>query len=117
MPPSQIPWLIEQPDSVLSAKSAQFDQMEATTTLMCPALMTNPIHEGIIRRELKGQLNALTADMMDEVGYAMDDIWGLKNDDWKPVNLDQTLKTIVARASNRVLVGLPLCEYCVCLSE
>ena len=78
MPPSQISWLIEQPDSVLSTKSAQFDQMEATTTLMFPALMTNPIHEGIIRRELKGYLNELTADMMDEVGCAMDDIWGLK---------------------------------------
>lgn len=47
----------------------------------------------------------------------MDDIWSLDNNGWKPVNLDQTLKTIAVRASNRVLVGLPFCEYCVRLSE
>ena len=111
LPRSLIPWLINQPETVLSAKHAQIDAMEATHTMLRPAVVLQPTHEAIIRQDLKNHLNGLEPKIQDEIAHAMDETWGLETESFRMVNLDETIREVVTRASNRAFVGLPLCGY------
>ena len=111
LPPSMIPWMINQPESVLSGKHAQIDAMEATHTMLRPELVLQPAHEAVIQRDLKNHLNELVPDIQDEISRAVDEIWGLERESFTMINLDKTIREIVTRASNRAFIGLPLCEY------
>jgi hypothetical protein len=48
-------------------------------------------------------------DIMDELTASFDETWGLDTEEWKTVPVFENMRTIVARTSNRVFVGLPLC--------
>jgi len=49
-------------------------------------------------------------DVWDEVGCALDDTWGTDTENWKDICLFENMMTVIARMSNRVFVGLPLCR-------
>jgi cytochrome P450 len=49
-------------------------------------------------------------DVWDEIGCALDDTWGNDTEDWKEVCLFENMMNVIARVSNRVFVGLPLCR-------
>lgn len=114
LPPSMVPWLISQPEHILSAKFAQIDAIEGTHTMLQPEVVLQPVHEPIIRRDLKNRLNDLIPDMADEIATAVDEIWGKEKHSFRRVNLDHTVREIVTRVSNRAFVGLPLCKLTFC---
>jgi cytochrome P450 len=49
-------------------------------------------------------------DVWDELGCALDDTWGTDTENWKEVCLFENMMNVIARVSNRVFVGLPLCR-------
>jgi hypothetical protein len=42
---------------------------------------------------------------------AVDELWGTDTREWSFVKIFDSMTKIIARTSNRVFVGLPLCEY------
>lgn len=114
-------WLISQPESRLSAKWAQMDALNIPTTFLRPEIGLNPVHEPLVRRNLISHLDHIAGDIWEEAGMALEDLWGKDTDAWKKVNLDYTVRRVVARASNRIFVGEELCksakETCVSLTN
>lgn len=106
-----LPWLVSQPDSLLSSKHAQLDALNITTTFLHPEIGQEPHHDTLVRRELTRHLDAVEGSMWDEVGAALGELWGEDPEqEWRTVNLECTVRRIVARASNRVFVGRELCK-------
>ncbi|KAB8356431.1 hypothetical protein FH972_024014 [Carpinus fangiana] len=116
LPASLIPWIIAQPDSILNASVAHAEQVSAEYTMLHEAVARVPLHEDIIRRELKVQLSNITPAVVDEVSAAMKDLWDPSSTATKhrttyfTVDPSSAFRTVIARASNRILVGLPLCR-------
>jgi len=47
---------------------------------------------------------------MEEIAATFDELWGTDTNGWKDVCVFDTIMQVVARASNRAFVGLPLCR-------
>ncbi|KAL9039774.1 MAG: hypothetical protein Q9214_004739, partial [Letrouitia sp. 1 TL-2023] len=112
LPPSMIQWLLEQPEDTLSAKRAQVDAVEAPITMLKPEVALNPVHEEIVRRQLKVHLGALTENILDEIQVCIHELCesNTQEDGWTKVNLDFVLRRTITRASNRAFIGLPICR-------
>lgn len=52
----------------------------------------------------------MTPEVCDEMAAAVDEIWGTDTREWSFVRVFESMTKIIARTSNRVFVGLPLCE-------
>lgn len=67
-------------------------------------------HEHVIHKNLFRNLPTLIEGTWDEVQAAVDDGFGVNTTDWTNVPNFETLMHIIARVSNRMLIGLPLCR-------
>jgi hypothetical protein len=115
LPGSQVKWIVDQADSVLSAPQAQRDSLLTDYTLMDPSMARNPIQEIIVRRHLTRSLGSLIEEIEEELAVGVTHYWGKDAESWTEVPVFDTMNKVVARASNRIFVGLPLCEnYRVC---
>ena len=56
------------------------------------------------------RIGDLIMDLWDEIGCAIDDTWGKDTEEWKEIPVFDNMMHIIARASNRVFIGLPLCR-------
>jgi len=79
--------------------------MNFDTTLMHPEIVTNPIQENVIRRDLLSSLDKLAPELEDEIAAAVDELWGVDGEDWRTVSLDETVFRIAARGSARIFGG------------
>ncbi|EIW64154.1 cytochrome P450 [Trametes versicolor FP-101664 SS1] len=70
----------------------------------------DPFHVDIIRDKLARGLPAVLAEVIDELTVATREHIPTEGDAWLSVNASEKTRDIVARASNRVFVGLPLCR-------
>lgn len=48
-------------------------------------------------------------DIMDELTTGFDETWGFDTKTWKTIGVFDNMMAIIARTSNRIFVGLPLC--------
>ena len=103
-------WIADQPDSVLNAKDMQRELLQTHYTLLHPDIADNALHEHPIRRELTRGIGAQIPGVLDELAMSVGEYWGKNTDDWTDVKVFDTMMKIVSRASNRIFVGLPLCE-------
>lgn len=103
-------WLQSQPEAHLSAKWAQMDALNIPETFLQPEIGLNPVHEPLVRRQLTAHLDRIAGLMWEEVGLALDEIWGIETERWREINLDYTIRRVVARAANRIFVGEELCK-------
>lgn len=110
VPGSQVKWIVDQPDNVLSSRAMQMESLQTDWVLLDPAIASNPIHEIIIRRDLTRSLGTLIPEIDEELNVGVDDCWGKDTENWNDVGLFTTMMKVVARTSNRVFVGLPLCK-------
>lgn len=99
---------------------------------MGPAIAENPYHHHTIRTSLTRNLHACFPEVRDEIACAFDDVLQLHDfgeemltrifinshnfyimrvSEWKFVPMLPTIMAVVARVSNRIFVGLPLCMY------
>ncbi|KAJ7933063.1 cytochrome P450 [Mycena leptocephala] len=66
--------------------------------------------EAAIRTSLTRNLHACFPDVRDEIVCAFNDVLQLQGSEWKTLPVLPTTMSIVARVSNRLFVGLPLCR-------
>ena len=75
-----------------------------------PRVVQGRAHEKVLIRDLTRGLTVLTPGIFDEISTAIDEEWSVNTQEWTEINPYETLINIVARASNRVFLGLPLCR-------
>ncbi|KAJ7835138.1 cytochrome P450 [Mycena olivaceomarginata] len=73
-------------------------------------LTDKPYHLNAVRTSLTRNLHVCFPDVRDEIVCAFDDVLQLQGSEWKSLPVLPTLMAIVARVSNRLFVGLPLCR-------
>jgi hypothetical protein len=117
LPMSQMDWLLQQPDSVLDQNEVNRQFLQADHTMLHPRVIRDTVHAEVIRRELTKQLGDFTGDVIDEIDFAFRKNWGVDTKAWKEVVVYDTMSDIISRISNRVLVGVPLCQLCLLLPE
>ncbi|KAF8149663.1 cytochrome P450 [Mycena galopus ATCC 62051] len=78
--------------------------------LIGPALADNHYHVHTIRTSLTRNLHACFPDVKDEIVDAFGDVVQLHGSEWKSLPMLPMTMAIVARVSNRLFVGLPLCR-------
>ncbi|KAM6503673.1 Cytochrome P450 [Amanita muscaria] len=75
-----------------------------------PEFCDDPFQVEIVKGPLTRNIGAKFADVQDEIIAAFDDLVPIQGDEWTEVTAFNTVMDIVCRASNRMLVGLPLCR-------
>lgn len=109
LPPSEIKWITEQPESVLSAAEAQKEELSTDYTLLNFAFAASPVHISLVIGNLSKAMNTLIPEVVDEIAVSVDENWGEDTENWKEVGVFDTMMKVISRATNRTFVGLPLC--------
>ncbi|KAI1412065.1 cytochrome P450 [Hypoxylon sp. FL1857] len=110
IPNSQIRWLLEQPDSVLNQEKVNRQFLEADHTFFHANLVDSPVHPEVIKHQLTKKVDTFVFDIVEEVNLCLEENWGLDTEEWREVEVYDTMLILIARLSTRVLVGLPLCR-------
>ncbi len=111
LPLSLIQWLAVQPDNVLDVQELHQDILETDYVFQYRHAVSSPIHEDVIRRDLSRQLGSLTTEVMNELENGFKQYWGVDTQNWRIIAVFDNMMKTVTRTTNRMLVGLPLCEY------
>ncbi|KAL8728151.1 MAG: hypothetical protein Q9166_005601 [cf. Caloplaca sp. 2 TL-2023] len=117
IPPSQLKWLIDQPDHVLSTAAFHYDAQQGDYAFTQPRLLRDPYHEHVLHKSLPRKVNNLVPDIWEEVACTFDHAWGTDTQSWKDVGVQESVDHLVAPTVNRMIVGLPLCREDGYLSE
>src|SRR5438046_244182 len=110
LPPSQIRFILAQPDEVLNGREVHKDHFETRYTVPNSLALNNPIHEDVARRDLTRHLGSLIMDITGEIGDSFDKYWGFDTNEWKDIPVFDIMMKTVARTYNRVFVGHPICR-------
>lgn len=97
------------PDSVLSSHSATEEALQVPHTLGS-VITENEYHVQIIRNYLTRHLHTVFPEVYDEIKHTFDTDPTLNNNEWKELEVFPWVLQVVAKASNRVFVGVPLCR-------
>jgi hypothetical protein len=111
LPASSIEWIINQPDSSLNVHASHMESLQSDFTFADPVIVRQPHHGYIVKTDLTRQLGSLTMDIMDELASCFDETWGFDTRAWKEIGVFENMMRVIARTSNRVMVGLPLCKF------
>ncbi|KAI9662176.1 MAG: hypothetical protein M1831_002872 [Alyxoria varia] len=98
------------PESEVDVWGEMHQMIQAPYTVRDRDIYANNFHMNVVRKQITRSLGLLTADLADEIAVAFKEYFGVDCTEWKTVKLWDCLLKIVARASNRVFVGLPLCR-------
>ncbi|KAJ6570518.1 cytochrome P450 [Mycena vulgaris] len=97
------------PEDVLSFHLGVADTLQTEWT-MGPEIVHNPYHAIAIRGSLTRNLGKCFPQVRDEIVHAFDEVLGLPEKEWKLIDVVPALMQVVARTSNRLFIGLPLCR-------
>jgi hypothetical protein len=101
--------MVAQPDSVLSVYEGFVEMDQAHYSVGNEKYIKDPWQGLIVRRDMNMVLERICAALNNELGFAFDQRFGTDENEWKELNVLKTMKMIVAQASSRFTVGLPLC--------
>ncbi|RPD64678.1 cytochrome P450 [Lentinus tigrinus ALCF2SS1-7] len=108
--PKMIDELRRRPDEDVSFLAGVEETIQAKYTLGEDAF-ADPYHVDIIKEKLTRTLPAVLPEVVDELRLAVQEYIPAKDEgEWVKVTVMPTMQHIVARASNRAFVGLPLCR-------
>lgn len=110
LPRSELQWLVEQPDNVMSTQWAHHEILHGDYSFVHPVIIRELYHEHVLHKNLTKKLNALIPDIGEEVQIDLDEYLGLDVDNYKSINVMDLLMTVVPKLSNRIFVGAPLCR-------
>ncbi|KAH8166832.1 hypothetical protein CIB48_g1375 [Xylaria polymorpha] len=110
LPPSQIPWLLEQPDDVLSQDQVNRQFLQAEYAFFHANRVEDPVHPEVIQHQLTKNIGGFADDVVDEARAVLEDCWGTDTEEWREVRVYDTMLHIVARLSIRVLMGRGFCR-------
>lgn len=74
------------------------------------ALSRDPFHVNMIQRQLTKHMSVAFDDLHDEFETAFKELLPHNETVWVPVHAIEVARKVVARASNRIFVGLPVCR-------
>lgn len=111
IPSSQGQWLVDQPDAVLSSTIRQNELLQSKYTFPIAKMADRPYHAHVVKTDLTRRLGSLSEEIWTELSVALDEHWGSDTEEWKEVNVFQTMLRVVTRTSNRVFVGERMCKY------
>ncbi|KAI0758034.1 cytochrome P450 [Fomes fomentarius] len=106
--PKLIDELRRSPDDELSSVEGTAEVLQLRHTLG-PGV-DDQFHVAVVRDKLTRNLAALYPDVLDEITEAFHEYIPAKEDEWIDVVIFPIVQKIIARASNRVIVGLPRCR-------
>ncbi|KAI0394225.1 putative cytochrome P450 [Xylariaceae sp. FL0594] len=111
LPPAEVKFVADQPDSVLGFSERAFEIFQVDYTFMDPTIPRVPVHESLLRTKLTPQIGALVAGMAEETAWALRAHWGdADGGEWHEVCVFDTIRHIVGGVANRAFVGLPFCR-------
>ncbi|KAJ7041790.1 cytochrome P450 [Mycena alexandri] len=97
------------PEHILSFR-AGLQEIIPTRLVIGAAISDNPYHHRTIRTSLTRNLHACFPDVRDEIICAFNDVLRVESSEWKTLPVLPIIMAVVARVSNRIFVGLPLCR-------
>ncbi|ESK84204.1 cytochrome p450 [Moniliophthora roreri MCA 2997] len=107
--PQLIDELRKAPDEYLSFDEAMNEAMQVKHTLTLEVSRHDVHHIAIVREQLTKNLSAKFDDVRAEIVEAFADELPVTNE-WTKCSVSDAIFQIVARTSNRLFVGLPLCR-------
>lgn len=110
LPRSQMPWLLDQPDNVLSTSAFHYDSLEGDYAFTTPQILKDPYHEHVIHKYLPRRIALLLPGIWEEIQVAMDKTWGMDTQTWKEIGIWENMLKIIPSLTNHMMVGLPLCR-------
>ncbi|PKY04920.1 putative P450 monooxygenase [Aspergillus campestris IBT 28561] len=110
VPKSSLRWLLEQPDNVLSAAEYHSESLGGDYNFLDKYILEDPFQDHVIYRSLTRNLQSVIPEVWDELASTFEDTWGTDRKAWKAIPLMDSMMTFVGRASNRMLVGAPVCQ-------
>jgi hypothetical protein len=113
LPTSSLRWVLAQPESVLSVADAFVEIDQVVYSLGHERYVADPWQGNLVRQELNSVLENICAAMNDELGIAFDARFGTDEENWREIDLLNTVRMVVAQAASRFTVGLPLCKFIV----
>ena len=97
IPRSQMSWMLDQPDNILSTSGAHYDLLHGDYSFVQPIILQDPYHEHVVHKNLARNLNAVVPDLNDEVCRDVDELFGT-NTSWTSINvLDAFMRLVPAR--------------------
>ncbi|GKT49662.1 cytochrome P450 monooxygenase gloP [Colletotrichum spaethianum] len=109
LPPEKLSWLLEQPDHVVSAADFHYEILAGRYAWTDGSINQILFHEHVIHKYIVRRDSRLLAGMWDEIGTAVDELWGT-SPGWHDIRVLDTSSEMILRVVNRALVGLPLCR-------
>ncbi|KAJ7902538.1 cytochrome P450 [Mycena olivaceomarginata] len=97
------------PEHVLSLEESVADNL-ATDYTVGEQITKNPYHVLVVRGPLTRNLSRCFPAVWDEIVDAFDHVLGPVDKEWQLIQVLPTAVQVVARTSNRLFVGLPLCR-------
>lgn len=111
IPKSQIQWMLDQPDNILSTKEAHYDTLNGAYAFITPSLLVDPYHEHILHKNLARNLNSIIPEIVDEITVGVEEVCGDDTVQFKKVNLmDEFLMGTIPQITNRMLIGKSVCR-------
>lgn len=110
IPRSQMNWMLDQPDNVVSTAAAHYDSLNGEYSFVKTVILGDPYHEHVVHRTLARHLTSLVPAIDEQARLCVDDVYGVDETEWKTLNIWNTLMQFVPRVTHRILVGQPLCE-------
>lgn len=111
IPRSQMSWMLDQPDAVLSTSAAHYDILHGEYSFVKPIILKDPYHEHVVHKNLARNLNAVIPELDDELCRGVDELCGSDARAFKKINLlEGFMMRLIPKATNRMLVGEPLCR-------
>ncbi|PNY27802.1 Uncharacterized protein TCAP_02273 [Tolypocladium capitatum] len=111
LPPAEVAWFLEQPETKLSAHYHQLDAFQFDYTLTDPQLVRDvkPLHKTLINTKLTREINNLLPLLADEVARSVSEVWRTDTDSFRDLCPMDVLPHVISRVVNRAFVGAPTC--------
>ena len=110
LPRSEIQFVTDQPDQILSMHDHVVQSLQLDYTLSDPYLVHNPVHHKILSTTLTSQIGNLVPDVADETAWALNRVWSPAPGQSSEVVIYDTLRRVISGVTNRVFIGAPLCR-------
>lgn len=110
LPHSSMQWLLSQPSSVLGMWEAFNEMFQLGHSLGHEKYMLDTWAVDVARHVLTQDLESFIEPVREELQFAIDSLIGMQTENWRTLDLLDTMRMLINRAGSRFVVGLPLCE-------
>lgn len=110
IPRSQMNWMLDQPDHIISTAAAHYDILNGDYSFVDKRILEKPYQEHVVHRSLARQLAALIPGLDRQIRACVDDIYGTDDGQWRAVNIWDSLMVLIPKVTNLMFVGQELCD-------